>query len=202
MNPTLLAVVAIVLAVVGGAIALALFAAKIAAKKIAHRAANFAAIAEQLNGTPEPGGYPSMRGMVKGRGFQLGAVPSGKSRFSLVRAEMLAGSSIRLELHPQTSTLAASMLADIRTGDAKFDAAMIVRSDRNAAALAILDAGVRSRLSELATHEIQFRLVVHERKALLEWQGDFASDDTSARAAAWVELLAAIVEKCEREAAE
>lgn len=202
MNPLLLTVIALVLAIVAGAIGLAIIVSKLSAKTSARRAANFSALAARLDATGEPGGYPSMRGMLKGRGFQLGAVPAGKSRFSLVRAEMLVGSPLRLELHPQTSALAASMLDDITTGERKFDDALLVRSDRKEAALAILDAGVRARLLELAAREVGFRLAINDRKAILEWPGDFASDGVSERAGGWVELLATIAEGCEREVPE
>jgi hypothetical protein len=198
MSPTLLAVLAIVASVIGGAIALAVALSRIAARRHARRDANFLELAHHFAASVAEGGGFRMRGMIEGRGFHLEAVSTPKRPFAMIRAGMLVGSSIRLELYPQTSAVAASLLGDVETGDRQFDAAAIVRSDRPETAIAILDEGVRAGLLELALREKQFRLVVHEREALLEWDGDFASDKTSGRVESWLRLLARIAEGCER----
>jgi hypothetical protein len=79
-------------------------------------------------------------------------------------------------------------------------AGVTARADRRDVAVAILDPAIRAQLVELATREHGYRLTVHEREAILECQGDFASAEMSQRAGAWVELLARVAEACEREA--
>ncbi|MFA6957450.1 MAG: hypothetical protein WC538_16380 [Thermoanaerobaculia bacterium] len=200
MNLTLLLVIAIPVAVIGGSVLLAIVASRFASRARARRAENFTALAGRLGATVTNVMFPAMNGNVRGRGFRLETSSVRRLRFSHAKITMPAATPIRLELYAQTSKIAASMLSDIETGDRKFDDAAIVRSDRGGAVPAILDSGIRARLLELASREFQWRLVVHEREALLEWQGDFASAEMSQRAGAWVEVVALVAEACEREA--
>jgi len=201
MNLNLLLVIAIPVAVIGGCVLLAFVASRFASRERIRRAENFAALAGRLDGSVTNVTFPEMHGNIRGRRFHLATSSVRRQRFSHARLTMPAATPIRLELYTQTSSIAASMLSDIETGDRSFDDAAIVRSDRSEVVPAILDSGLRARLLELATREHEWRLVVHEREALLEWRGDFASPEMSQRAAGWVELVALVAEACEREAA-
>jgi len=201
MNLNLLLVIAIPVAVIGGSVLLAIVASRFASRERTRRTENFAALAGRLGAAVTNAMFPAMQGNVRGRAFQLATSSVRRQRFSHAKVTMPAATPIRLELYPQTSSIAASMLSDIETGDRTFDDAAIVRSDRSNAVPAILDSSLRARLLELAAREREWRLVVHEGEALLEWRGDFASAEMSQRAGGWVELVALVAEACEREAA-